>query len=88
MEGERQTARSALKAAQAGLADGLTRLRVATAARGNGASGEEGEFVGTAGSGSPAQVGGPSLRGQLAQFLPGGLGMSITGGGMERHTVH
>jgi hypothetical protein len=92
MEGERQTARSALKAAQAGLADGLTRLRVATAARGNGASGEEGEFVGTTGSGSPAQVGGPSLRGQLAQFLPGGLGMGITGGGMERsasgeHTI-
>ena len=75
MEGDCQTACSALKAAQAGLEEGFTWLRVATAARGNGALVvEEGEFVVTAGSGSPAQVGGPSLCGQFAQFLPGGVG--------------
>jgi hypothetical protein len=74
MDSDCQTAHFALKAAQAGLADGLTRLRVATATRGNGAPGEEGESFATAGMGLPAPVGGPSLRSQLSQFFRGGWG--------------
>jgi hypothetical protein len=85
MDSDRITARSALKAAQAGLADGLTQLRVATAACGNGAPGEEGETFATAGMGSPATVGGHSLRSQLSSFLRGGLG--FLGGGMEGNSV-
>jgi hypothetical protein len=81
MDSDHQTARSTLKAAQAGLANGLTWLRVATTTRGNGAPGEEGESFAMAGMGSPALVGGPSLHSQFSQFLPGGLGFS--GGGTE-----
>jgi hypothetical protein len=90
MDGDRQTARSAHKAAQANLVNSLTWLQVATAVRGNGALLVEGESFGMAGMGLPTPVGGTSLRGQLAQFLPGGLGFS--GGGMEKsglgeHTI-
>ena len=78
-------ARSALKAAHAGLADGLTWLRVATAACGNGAPGEEGESFAMVGMGSPAPVGGYSLRSQLSPFLPGGLG--FLGGGTKGNSA-
>jgi hypothetical protein len=81
MDSDCQTARSALKATQASLADALTWLCVATVVCGNGDPLVEGESFGMAGMGSPAPVGGTSLRGQLAQFLPGRLGFS--GGGME-----
>jgi hypothetical protein len=85
MDSDRQTACSALKATQDGLADGVTRLRVVTAACGNRALGEEGESFATAGMGSPAPVGGHSLRSQLSPFLPGGLGFS--GGGTEGNSA-
>jgi hypothetical protein len=42
MDGDRSTARDALRAALASLADGITRLRVASAVRGGGAPPEEG----------------------------------------------
>ncbi len=66
---------SALKAAQAGLAEGLNCLMVAIAVRaGNGGLMGEGEssFV-PAGGGTPG-VGG-AFRSQLNQLLPGGLGV-------------
>ena len=79
MDGDRQSARDALRAAQVSLADGITRLRVASAVRGGGAPPEEGESFVTAwavGGGTPFLPSGASLRGQLSQFLPGGLGFS------------
>ena len=85
MDGDRSAARDALRAASASLADGLSRIRVASAVRGGGAPPEEGEsFVpARAGGGTPLLPSGASLRGQLSQFLPGGLGFSgvATGGG-------
>jgi hypothetical protein len=78
-------AHSALKAAHAGLADGLTWLQVATAACGNGAPGEEGESFAMVGMGSPTPVGVYSLRSQLSPFLPGGLG--FLGGGTEGNSA-
>jgi hypothetical protein len=75
----------AFKAAQAGLADSLTWLRVATAACGNRAPGEEGESFATAGMGSPAPVGGHSLRSQLSPFFSGGVRFS--GGGAEGNSA-
>jgi hypothetical protein len=77
-EGDPPPARLALKAAHAGLTDGLQRLRMASLARGIGATLGEGEFLGGGAgtlSGSPE---GPSLRSQFSVFLPGGLG----GGGL------
>jgi hypothetical protein len=53
-------ARSALKAAQSGLAEGLLRLRMASSARGIGAPSGEGEFLGGGGA-SSGSSGGPSL---------------------------
>jgi hypothetical protein len=88
MGGDHQTACSALKAAQAGLANSLTWLWVATAVRGNRAPLVEGESFGTAGMGSPAPVGGTSLRGQLAQFLPGGWVLRVQNGGEWLRGVH
>ncbi len=85
MVSNHQMARSALKAAQASLANGLTWLWVGTAACGNGAPGEEGESFAMAGMGSPAPVGSHSLCWQLSPFLPGGLGFS--GGGTEGNSV-
>jgi hypothetical protein len=85
MDSDRLMACSALKAAQAGLADSLTWLRVATAARVNRAPGEEGELFATAGMGLPAPVGGHSLHRQLSPFLPGGSG--FLGGGTEGNSV-
>ena len=78
MDGDRSTAREALWAASASLADGITRLRVASAVRGGRAPPEEGESFVTAraGGGTPLLPSGVFLRGQLSQFLPGGLGFS------------
>ena len=85
MDGDRSAARDALRAASASLADGLSRIRVASAVRGGGALPGDGEsFVpARAGEGTPLLPSGASLRGQLSQFLPGGLGFSgvATGGG-------
>lgn len=73
-------ARSALKAAQSGLAEGLLRLRMASSARGIGAPLGEGEFLGGGGGASSGSSGGPSLRSQFSLFLPGGLGGGGLGG--------
>ena len=78
MDGDCSTARDVLPAASASLAVGITRLRVASAVRGGGAPPEVGESFVTAraGGGTPLLPSGASLRGQLSQFLPGGLGLS------------
>ena len=76
-DGDLPSARSALKAAQSGLTEGLLRMRMASAARGIGAPQGEGEF---SGDGSSDSAGGPSLRTQFSMFLPVGLG---GGGGGE-----
>ena len=79
MDGDRSAARDALRAASASLADGIARIRVASAVRGGGAPLEEGESFVSAragGGGTPLMPSGASLRGQLTQFLPGGLGFS------------
>jgi hypothetical protein len=73
MDGYCLQASLVLKAAQAGLANGLTWLRVATAAHGSGAPLEGGESLVVTGMSSPILVG-ASVRNQLSQFLPGGLG--------------
>jgi hypothetical protein len=73
-DGDHPPARSALKAAQLGLAEGLQRLRMASLSRRIEATLGEGEFSGGGAgalSGSPE---GPSLRSQFGMFLPGGLG--------------
>ena len=59
--GDPPPARSALKAAQAGLTDGLQRLRMASLARGIGAKLGEGESLGGGGGGSSGSPEGPSL---------------------------
>jgi hypothetical protein len=79
MDGARPPAPSAMSAAKATLSEGLNCLRVASAARGIGATTKEGESLVTAGIGSPAPVGGVAFCGQLNQFFPGGI--SFTGGG-------
>jgi hypothetical protein len=56
MDGARPPAPSAMSAAKATLSEGLNHLRVASAARGIGATTEEGESLVTAGMGSPAPV--------------------------------
>ncbi len=78
MDGDRQSARDALRAVQVTLADGLARLWVASSVRGGGAPPEEGESFVTAwaGGGTTLLPSGASLRGQLSQFLPRGLGFS------------
>ena len=78
MDGNHSTARDALRAASASLVDGITRLRVASAVRGGGAPPEEGESFVTARAGgdTPLLPSGTFLRGQLSQFMPGGLGLS------------
>ena len=85
MDGDRSAARDALRAASASLAEGISRIRVASAVRGGGAPLEEGESFVTARArgGTPLMPSGASLRGQFSQFLPGGLGFSgvARGGG-------
>jgi hypothetical protein len=82
MDDDRPPALSAIKAAQASLAEGLTHLRVVTAARGIGAPLEEGESVRTAPSDSSVVLlDGLDLRRQLSQFFPGGLGGGSREGG-------
>ena len=78
MDGDCSTARDVLPAASASLAVGITRLRVASAVRGGGAPPEEGESFVTAraGGGTLLLPSSAFLRGQLSQFLPGGLGSS------------
>jgi len=92
MDGDRSTARDALRAASASLAEGITRLRVASAVCGGGAPPEVGESFVTAraGEGTPLLPSGASLRGQLSQFLPGGLGLSGVArerGSSGEHTI-
>ena len=72
--GDPPPARSALKAAQAGLTDGLQRLRMASLARGIGATLGEGESLGGGAGASSGSPEGPSLRSQFGAFLPGGFG--------------
>jgi hypothetical protein len=79
MDGARPPAPLAMSAAKATLSEGLNRLQVASVARGNGATMEEGESLVTAGMSSLAPVRGVAFRSQLNQFLPGGL--DFTGGG-------
>ena len=79
-DGDLPQARSALRAAQSGLTEGLLRLRMASSARGIGAPLGEGEFSGGGGGASPGSSGGPSLRSQFGMFLPGGLGGGGSGG--------
>jgi hypothetical protein len=73
-DGDTPTARSALKAAQAGLTDGLQRLRMASLARGIGASLGDGEFSGGGAGASSGLPEGPSLRSRFSAFLWGGFG--------------
>jgi hypothetical protein len=87
MDGDRLSARDALRADQVTLANGLTRLRVASTVRGGGAPPEEGEFFVT------TRVGGAhhaSLCSQLSQFLPGRLGflgVAREGGSLGERTI-
>ena len=75
-EDNRLAARSALKAAQAGLAEGLNRLMVATTARaGSGGAADGGESL-------PAFSGGAgAFRSPADSFLPGGFGAQGRGEG-------
>jgi hypothetical protein len=67
MDGDRSTARDALRAASASLADGITRLRVASAVRGGGAPPEEGESFVTARAGGAHRFC-PAARSCVASF--------------------
>ena len=79
-DGDLPQARSALRAAQSGLTEGLLRLRMASSARGIGAPLGEGEFSGGGGGASPGSSGGASLRSQFGFSFPGGLGGGGSGG--------
>jgi hypothetical protein len=82
-EDNRLAARSALKAAQAGLAEGLNRLMVATTAHaGIGGQLEEGESTfGTVGR-DALGLGAFAFQSPGDQFLPGGFGARESGMGI------
>jgi len=79
-DGDPPPARLVLKTAQAGLTDGLQRLRMASLARGIGATLGEGEFSGGRAGASSGLPEGPSLRSQFSMYLPGGVGGGGSGG--------
>ena len=75
MDGDRSAARDALRAASASLADGIARIRVASAVRGGGAPLEEGESFVSAwagGGGTPLLPSGASRGGWVFGCCKGG----------------
>jgi hypothetical protein len=73
-ESSRAQARSALKAAQATLSEGINRLRVASTARTPGLLAGEGESLAHGIGGSPGGRGEAAGGNQSSLFFPGGLG--------------
>ena len=71
-DGDHPPVRSALKAAQAGLTEGLLRLRMVTSARGIGAPLGEGEFLGGGVGALSSLARGSLLHSQFNIFCQGG----------------